>query len=78
MTQKYRRELTANIAFEPNKILVRNDLFEKIIKICKATNLEFVKLKEKLGLCLFKDICDEQEFILMPLFLYSMMFKISN
>ena len=65
MTQKYRRELTANIAFEPNKILVRNDLFEKIIKSCNATNLEFVKLKEKLGLCLYEDICDEQEFILM-------------
>ena len=55
LTQKYRRELTANIAFEPNKILVRNDLFEKIIKSCKATNLEFVKLKEKLGLCLYDE-----------------------
>ena len=64
MTQKYRRELTANIAFEPNKILVRNDLFEKIIKSCKATNLEFVKLKEKLGLCLYEDVCHEKEFIL--------------
>ena len=60
------------------KIFVGNNLFEKIIKSFKATNLEFVKLKEKLGLCLFKDICDEQEFILMPLFLYSVMFKISN
>ena len=61
-TQKYRRELTPNITFEPNKIFVRNDLFEKIIKSCKATNLEFLKLKEKLGLCLYEDICDEQEF----------------
>ena len=42
-----------------NKIFVRNDLFEKIIKSCKTTNLEFLKLKEKLGLCLY----DEQEFI---------------
>ena len=65
MTQKYRKELTPNITFEPNKIFVRNDLFEKIIK-SKATNFEFLKLKEKLGLCLYKDICDEQEFILMP------------
>ena len=47
MTQKYRKELTSNITFQPNKIFVRNDLFEKIIKSCKATNLEFLKLKEK-------------------------------
>ena len=44
---------------------VRNNLFEKIIKSCKAINLEFLKLKEKLGLCLYEDICDEKEFILM-------------
>ena len=65
MTQKYRKELTPNITFQPNKIFVRNDLFEKIIKSCKATNLEFLKLKEKLGLCLYEDICDEQELISM-------------
>ena len=34
-TQKYRRELTPNITFQPNKIFVRNDLFEKIIKVVK-------------------------------------------
>ena len=44
---------------------MRNNLFEKIIKSCKATNLEFLKLKEKQGLCLCKDICNEKEFILM-------------
>ena len=64
LRQKYRKELTPNIKFQPNKIFVRNDLFEKIIKICKTTNLEFLKLKEKLGLCLYEVICDEQEFIL--------------
>ena len=32
---------------------------------CEATNLEFLKLKEKLDLCLYEDICDEKEFILM-------------
>ena len=64
-TQKYRKELTPNITFQPNKIFVRNNLFEKIIKSCKVTNLEFLKLKEKLGLCLYEDICDEQELILM-------------
>ena len=47
-TQKYRKELTPNITFQPNKIFVRNDLFEKIIKSCKATNLEFLKLNEQL------------------------------
>ena len=65
MTQKYRKELTSNITFKPNKIFVRNDLFGKIIKNCEATNLEFLKLKEKLGICLYEDICDDQGFILM-------------
>ena len=37
-TQKYRKKLTPNITFQPNKIFVRNDLFEKIIKSCKTTN----------------------------------------
>ena len=64
-TQKYRKELTPNITFQLNKIFARNNLFEKIIKSCKATNLEFLKLKEKLGLCLYEDICDEQELISM-------------
>ena len=63
--QKYRKELTQNITFQPNKISVRNDLLEKLIKSCKATNSEFLKLKEKLGLCLYEDICDEKECILM-------------
>ena len=83
--QKYRKELTLNITFQPNKIFVRNDLFEKIIKSCKATNLEFLKLKEKLGLCLYEVICDEQEFISTSeeifkeeKFLLSMMLKKSN
>ena len=30
LTQKYRKELTPNITFPPNKIFVRNYLFEKI------------------------------------------------
>ena len=64
-TQKYRKELTPDITFQPNKIFVRNDLFENIIKSCEATNLEFLKPKEKLGLCLYKDICNEPELISM-------------
>ena len=65
-TLKYRKELTPNIQFQPDRIFVRNDLFERIIKSCKATNVEFLMLKEKLGLCSYEVICDEQEFILMP------------
>ena len=55
-TQKYRKELIPNIIFQPNKTFVRNELFEKVFKSCKATELEFLKLKEKLGLCLYEDI----------------------
>ena len=79
------KELTPNITFQPNKIFVRNNLFEKVIKSCKATNLEFLKLKEKLGLCLYEAICVEQELISMSeeifneeKFLHSMMLKMSN
>ena len=61
LRQKYRKELTSYITFQPNKIFVKNYLFEKIIKSCKTTNLEFLKLKEKLGLCLYEAICDEQD-----------------
>ena len=65
-TLKYRKELTPNIQFQPDRIFVRNDLFERIIRSCKATNVEFLMLKEKLGLGSYEVICDEQEFILMP------------
>ena len=63
--QKYRKELTPNITFQPSKIFVRNDLFKKLIKNCKAANLDFWKLKEKLSLCLYEDVCDEHELISM-------------
>ena len=39
LTQKYRKELTRNITLQPNKVFVKNNLFEKIIKSCKAINL---------------------------------------
>ena len=58
--------MTPDIQFQPDRIFMRNDLIERIIKSCKATNAEFVMIKEKLGLCLYEVICDEQEFILMP------------
>ena len=63
-TLKHRKELTPNIKFQPDRIFIRNDLFEKVIKGCKATNVEFLMLKEKLGLCPYGFICDKQEFVL--------------
>ena len=54
-TLKYRRELTTNIKFQPDKTFIRNDLFEQIIKSCKATNVEFTMLKEKLGICPYEE-----------------------
>ena len=62
-TLKYRRESTPNIKFQPDRIFVRNDLFEKIIKSCKATNAEFTMLKEKLGICLYEETYNEEEII---------------
>ena len=52
---KYRRELTSNIKFQAVRIFVRNDLFEQVIKSCKATNIEFTILKEKLGICPYEE-----------------------
>ena len=60
---KYRRELTPNIKFQPNRIFVRNDLFERTIKSCKATNIEFTMLKEKLGICPYEENYYEEEII---------------
>ena len=62
-TLKYRRELTPNIKFQDDKIFVRNDLFEQVIKSCKATNKEFLMLKEKLGICLYEENYYEEEII---------------
>ena len=44
-TLKYRRELTPNIKFQTDRIFVRNDLFEQVIKSCNATNTEFLIFK---------------------------------
>ena len=62
-TLKYSRELTPNIKFQPDRIFVRNDLFEKIIKSCKTTNIEFIMLKEKLGICLYEENYYEEKII---------------
>ena len=62
-TLKYRRELTPNIKFQADRIFVTNDLFEKIIKSCKAINTEFLMLKEKLGICPYEENYYEEEII---------------
>ena len=74
-----------NITFLLNKKFVRNDLFQKIIKNCKATNLESLKPKEKLGLCLYKSFVMNQslfqrqkKFLKKKNSLQSMMLKINN
>ena len=54
-TLKYRRELTPNIKFQADRIFVRNNLFEQVIKNCKVTNIEFLILKEKLAICLYEE-----------------------
>ena len=52
---KYRREITPDIKVQADKIFVRNDLFEQVIKSCKTTNKEFLMLKKKLGMCLYEE-----------------------
>ena len=62
-TLKYKRELTPNIKFQPDRIFIRNDLFEQIIKSCKATKVEFTMLKEKLGIYPYKENYNEKDII---------------
>ena len=54
-TVKYRRELTPNIKFQSDRIFIKNNLFEQIIKSYKAANVEFTMLKEKLGICPYEE-----------------------
>ena len=53
-TLKYRKELSPNIQFQPDRIFVRNNLFERIIKSCKATNVELLMLRKNLAYVLMK------------------------
>ena len=62
-TLKYRRKLTPNIKFQPDRVFVTNDLFEHIIKSGKATNAEFTMLKGKLGICPYEENYNEKEII---------------
>ena len=54
-TLKYRREITPDIKVQADKIFIRNDLFEQVIKSCKTTNKEFLMLKKKLSICLYEE-----------------------
>ena len=60
---KYRKGLTPNIKFQPDRIFIRNNLFEQVIGSCKATNVEFTMLKEKLGICPYEENYYEEELI---------------
>ena len=62
-TLEYRTELTPIIKLQTDKICVRNDLFEQVIKSCKATNIEFTMFKEKLGICLYEENYYTEEII---------------
>ena len=55
--------MTTNIKFQPDRIFVRNYLFEQIIKSCKATDVEFTMLKEKLGIYPYEENYYEEEII---------------
>ena len=62
-TLKYRREITPDLKFQADKMFVRNDLFEQVIKSCKANNIEFTMLKEKLGICAYEENYYTEEII---------------
>ena len=62
-TLKYRKEITPDIKVQADKIFVRNYLFEQVIKSCKATNIEFLMFKEKLGICLYEENYYTEEII---------------
>ena len=55
-TLKYRREITPDINVQTDKIFIRNDLFEQVIKSCKATNKEFLLIKKNLEYVFMKKI----------------------
>ena len=62
-TLKYRKEITPDIKLQTDRIFVRNDLFEQVIKSCKATNKAFLMLKEKFGICFYEENYYTEEII---------------
>ena len=63
LTLKYRREITPGVNVQTDKIFARNDLFEQVIKSCKATNKRFLMFKKKLGICLYEENYYTEEII---------------
>ena len=61
-TLKYKREIIPDIKVQTDKIFIRNYLFEQVIKSCKATNKEFLLIKE-LGICLYEENYYTEEII---------------
>ena len=62
-TLKYKREITPDIKFQTDRIFGRNNLFEEVIKSCKATNKRFLMFKEKLGICIYEENYYTEEII---------------
>ena len=60
---KYKRGITPDIKFQADRTFVRNDLFEQVIKDCKAINKEFLLIKEKLGICIYEENYYTEEII---------------
>ena len=60
---KYKREITPDIKFQADKLFVRNDLFEQVIKGCKGTNKEFLIILKKLSICLYEENYYTEEII---------------
>ena len=52
----YGREITPDIKVQTDKIFVRNELFEQVIKSCKATNEEFLMFKKNMVYVFMKKI----------------------
>ena len=61
-TLKYKRKITPDIQAQADKIFVRNDLFEQVIKSCKATNKEFLMLKKNSAYVFMKKIIIQKRF----------------
>ena len=55
--------MAPNIKFQADRIFIRNDLFEQVIKSCKVTNIEFLMLNENLGIFLYEENYYKEEII---------------
>ena len=62
-TMKYRKELTSNIKFQPDRIFVRNDLFKKLLKVVKQLILNIQCLKKSLAYVCMKKITIKKQLI---------------